>query len=386
MNPESDDDGPVDRFLRLACLSYTEPGVAAQALVMLAEHPVLGTASAYTLAACARADDLTALVADDPGAATRDGGPHGWPPLLYLCYSRLDIGDAVASMRVLLEAGADPNSGFLWKGLTSPFTALTGVLGGGERGEPMHPRGGALADLLLDSGADPNDNQAFYNRMFLPDDEHLGPLLSHGAGRPHASPWRDRLGTAYPSAEEMVGEHLRSAAEKGFTGRVRRLLAHGVDPNTVGYHPILDDATAYEMAVRNGHPEAAALLVEAGGHSDRIQPADLLLSAVLAGAEPIPDGVAELPAVRPDAMRLAAEQHGVDALERLVAVGYDVSAAGKHRTTALHEAAFRGDTEMARWLVAHGADRSAADDRFHSTPSGWASHEGNSELSTELSP
>lgn len=386
MDAESDDDGPVNRFLRLACLSYSEPAVAAKARAILADELGIDGASVYTLAASCQAEKLAELLASDPAVATREGGPHRWPPLLYLCFSRLDLGDAVASMRILLDAGADPNSGFLWKGLTSPFTALTGVLGGGERGEPMHPKGLALAELLLDSGADPNDNQAFYNRMFLPDDEHLGPLLSHGAGRPHDSPWRDRLGAAYPSAEEMVGEHLRSAAEKGFTGRVRRLLEHGVDPNTIGYHPILSDATAYEMAVCNGHWEAAALLEEAGGHSDRLDRADLRLSAVLSGTVPLPDGVGDLPGVRPDAMRLAAEQHGIDALERLIAVGFDVSARGQHHTTALHEAAFRGDGAMARWLIAQGADRSAQDDRFDSTPSGWAAHKGHSELAEELAP
>ncbi|MHC5796418.1 ankyrin repeat domain-containing protein [Lacisediminihabitans sp. FW035] len=385
MDAESDDDEPTDRFLRLACLSYTEPEMAAMALAMLAEDPLLASASPYALAACGRAEALATWLTDDPAAATREGGPHRWPPLLYLCYSRLALGDAVATMSVLLEAGADPNSGFLWKGLTSPFTALTGVLGGGERGESMHPQGVALAGLLLNADADPNDNQALYNRMFLPDDEHLDPLLSSGAGRPHASPWRELLGAAYPSPEEMMGEHLRSAAEKGFTARVRRLLEHGVDPNTVGYHPILGDATAYEIAVRNGHPEAAELLARAGGHSDRIELVDVVLSAVLSGG-PVPDEVTDLPSARPDAMRLAAEQHGIDALERLLARGYDVSTPGQYGTTALHEAAARGDTSMARWLVAHGADLGAEDDRFGSTPSGWASHLGHPELSAELSP
>lgn len=385
MDGSSEGDAPADRFLRLACLSYTEPEVAGQALAMLDDDPALATASAYTLAACARADELAVLLADDPGAASREGGPHRWPALLYLCYSRIGLGDPVATMHVLLAAGADPDSGFLWKGLTSPFTALTGVLGGGERGEPMHPQGVALAQLLLDAGADPNDNQAFYNRMFLPADEHLGPLLAHGAGRPHPSPWRDRLGSSYPTPEEMVGEHLRSAAEKGFTERVRRLLAHGVDPNTRGYHPILGDATAYEMAVRNGHADSAALLAAAGGHSDRLGTADLVLSAVLAGTSP-PPGEVDLPRLRPEAVQLAAELHGIGALERLLAVGYDMSAPGRWGTTALHEAALSGNVEMARWLVDHGASLEALDDRFHSTPAGWASHGGHASLAAELAP
>ena len=59
--------------------------------------------------------------------------------------------------------------------------------------------------------------------------------------------------SAYPSPEQMVGEHLRTAAQHGFDERVRILLEHGVDPNTRGYHPILGDQSAYEVAVRSGH-------------------------------------------------------------------------------------------------------------------------------------
>ena len=64
------------------------------------------------------------------------GGPFRWAPLLYLAYARHDAsidGDAVATCAVaLLDAGADPNAGYLWHGLPSPFTVVTGLLGEGE--------------------------------------------------------------------------------------------------------------------------------------------------------------------------------------------------------------------------------------------------------------
>lgn len=266
MAAHDDADGPVDRFLRLASLSYTGPGAADDAVRLLEADPALATATVHTLAACGRADELAARLT--PAAARAEGGPHHWVPLLYLCYSRLPQEDAAGTLAVLLRAGADPDAGFLWQGLPSPFTALTGVLGGGERGESPHPDGSRLVTMLLEAGADPNDNQALYNRAFRPDDSHLPPLFAHGLGQDRPSPWRDRLGTAYPSPAEMVGEHLRSAAASGFVERVQLLLAYGVDPDTRGYHPIHGGRTPYEIAVRHGHASIAALLGEAGARTD----------------------------------------------------------------------------------------------------------------------
>lgn len=388
MAPSDPADGPVDAFLRLACLSYTEPSQAERALALLRADPELATATAATMAACGEAVALQALLAHDPSAAMTRSGPHAWPPLLYLCYARLDVGDPVTTLRVLLAAGADPNAGFLWQRFASPFTAVTGVLGGGERGEPAHRHAVELVTLLLDAGADPNDNQAFYNRQFRPDDSHLPPLLTHGAGHPHASPWRQRLGATYPSPEEMVGEHLRTAAQHGFTARVRLLLAHGVDPNSRGYHPALGDQTAYEVAVRHGHREAAELLAASGGRSYRIDGADLLLAAALA------DDVGEVARLRehadllrsrrPDALRLAGEQHGRASIVNLLHLGYPIDAAGPDGRTALHEAALRGDGDLCDWLLAHGADPDLRDRDFSATPAGWAQHAGHEELAARL--
>ena len=58
----------------------------------------------------------------------------------------------MTSARMLLEAGADPNAGYLWHGLPTPFTVLTGVFGEGELGpvrQPRHPHSLALARLLI---------------------------------------------------------------------------------------------------------------------------------------------------------------------------------------------------------------------------------------------
>ncbi|CAN5448776.1 hypothetical protein BH11ACT8_BH11ACT8_34190 [soil metagenome] len=119
--------------------------------------------------------------------------------------------------------------------------------------------------LLLDAGADPNDAQTMYDRLFTPDDTHLHVLLGRGLGEPLPSRWRARLGErAYQSPDELLGDDLVAAGESGFLERIRLLLAHGVDPSVTGKHPVLRGATAYEAAVRAGQLAAADLLAAAG--------------------------------------------------------------------------------------------------------------------------
>jgi hypothetical protein len=120
---------------------------------------------------------------------------------MYLAYARHDpaIGEdtVLGAARLLLDAGADPDAGYLWHGLLTPFTVLTGAFGEGERGpeaQPRHRHWRALARLLLEAGAEPNDGQALYNRMFLPDNDHLELLLEFGLGTGDGGPMEEADG------------------------------------------------------------------------------------------------------------------------------------------------------------------------------------------------
>ncbi|HUZ54850.1 MAG TPA: hypothetical protein VMU94_20280 [Streptosporangiaceae bacterium] len=174
-----------------------------------------------------------ALLHAGPSLASREGGPYQWEPLLYLAYARHDpaVSEAaiLATARLLLDAGADPNAGYLWHGLTTPFTVLTGALGSGEGDQPEHPHAFALASLLLAAGADPNDGQALYSRQFGGDDRHLVLLLSRGLGRGDGGPWRARLGHAMDSPADLVRGQLWWAIVHDTRDRVRLLVEHGAD-------------------------------------------------------------------------------------------------------------------------------------------------------------
>jgi hypothetical protein len=161
--------GDGDELIRLACMNYgnDSPGRVAAAATLLRSRPALSCASIFAAAASGDHQAMADFFDADVGAATRSGGPFDWPPLLYAVYSRLASdepgGDFTAVVRMLLDGGADPNSGFLWDGQVPPFTALTGVIGRGEQGGPPHVQQLDVLQLLLDAGADPNDGQAVYN-------------------------------------------------------------------------------------------------------------------------------------------------------------------------------------------------------------------------------
>jgi hypothetical protein len=127
------------------------------AIRIVRRWPEIRNENLYTAVATGSLEELERLLASDPAAATRKGGPLDWEPLLYLAYARLPGGEeqALAMARLLLDQGADPNA--RWTGSWGPpaFTVLTGVIGEGEENHPPHPQAAALVSLLVERGATP---------------------------------------------------------------------------------------------------------------------------------------------------------------------------------------------------------------------------------------
>ncbi|GAA1889525.1 ankyrin repeat domain-containing protein [Asanoa iriomotensis] len=375
-----------DAYLRLACLSYAEeddeaPRRAAAAARILAEDPSLPGSDVYVAAAASDVDALRALLDGDPSLANRPGGPHDWAPLLYLCYARhdpaLDEAAVLATARLLLEAGADPNARFLWGGPELPFTAVTGAFGGGERGQPPHPHAVALARVLLEAGADPNDGQALYNRMFTADDSHLELLFAFGL-----------------NDAAVLRDQLHWAVAHGMSDRVRLLASHGVDVST----PFEDGRSPAVWALTAGYPEMVAAL---GVAVPTLTPSEAFVAAALVADRPTCDALrAEHPALLP---ALRAERPGLPvwaaahgrpgAVGLLVDAGWSIDALGRsdmpHEQpwqTALHAAAESGDVALVRDLLARGADPTIRDARFGATPGDWARYFHRPEVAALLTP
>jgi Ankyrin repeat len=376
---------PLADFCRYSCLSYQndDPANLARARDLLARYPDLPSRDIWAAATAADATSVRALLAADPGLARREGGPYRWEPLVYLAYSRLDpavpADQVLATAGLLLDAGADPDAGYLWRGLTTPFTLLTGAFGEGEGGpgrQPRHPHAQALARLLLDAGADPNDGQTLYNRMFSPDDDHLVLLFEYGLGRRAGGPWVARLGGAMESIAEMFARQVGWAAVHGFADRMRLLAGHGVDVVS----PLPDGRVPMRIAADNGDRAMMDVLAAAGAARPELSDVDALASACLAGDHDavLRAGPATLAGLRsryPTLVLRAATAHRADAVALLAHLGFDLNLRGNGHT-ALHLAAWDGDDAMVGALLAAGADPNIRDARFDATPLGWAEYAG----------
>jgi hypothetical protein len=382
-----------DDFLSLACLGYGQDDAARweRATEMLMNDPSIASRDTWHAAACANA---AAIV---PAEASLQHEPFGWEPLLYLCFSRVPMSEAatVATANALLDAGADPNAGFLWHGLPTPFTALTGVFGAGETAQPAHPWWESLARLLLERGANANDAQALYNRQFRPGTEHLELLFEFGLGEGDGGPWRQRMGEQMESPTQMVQHQLRWAIHHNMIDRVRLFIERGVDITTPfdeypSWAALAQGRTPIEFAAMCGATAIVTLLEAYGADPPDLSPVDAYVAALLSGETPEGDATAAI-AARPSLVVQAVTSARAEVLRNVLAAGFDVNALGRADApieqgwqTALHTAVEYGNAEMVTLLLEHGADPSIEDARFHATPLGWAEHFGHEDLAALL--
>jgi hypothetical protein len=367
----------TDRFLDLACLCYTHDAVSRRedAARLLAETPGLAADDIHVAAATGDVAAVRALLDATAALVNRRGGPRDWPPLLYLCYSRVTPpgSDVLATAQLLLARGADPNGTTI---ITEcRFKALTGVMGEGEGGplaHPPHPHSRALATLLLDAGADPNDSQGLYNTHFNPDNGWIELLTARGLTAEMNIAW-----DAEPAGKRsmrMLDWLLGEAARQGFTERVALLLARGASAGGSNWY---NGRLHLENALLDGHGAIAALLRQHGATPPVFAPAEAFRVACL-GAD---EGEARrLLAAHPQVAAdpgplLAAAKHGLVAAAHLwLALGLDVNGRDGAGLTALHLAGGAGHLDLVKLLITAGASFTARDHTYRATALDHAHH------------
>lgn len=120
-----------------------------RARVLLAADPALARHDLACACATGEVEEVTRRLDAEPQVVSEPTGPNGWAPILYACFSRLLRGDPAraprirAVVRLLLDAGADPNSHFV-KGdwVQVALYGAAGIAGDVE-----------LTRLLLEAGA-----------------------------------------------------------------------------------------------------------------------------------------------------------------------------------------------------------------------------------------
>ena len=195
----------------------------------------------------------------------------------------------------------------------------------------------------------------------------------------------------------MVRGDLRWAITHGMTERVRLFVEHGVDIAS----PFDDGSTPAERAAVTGHPELVRYLVAHGAPAADLPPAERFVAAalvadqaVVAGLRAAHPGLVEaVRRARPALIVWAAAQGQPGSVELLAGLGFDVNAKGRSDVpaedpwqTALHVAAMEGHLDLARSLLRLGADPGIRDQRFGSTPLGWARYFGQEQLIELLEP
>jgi ankyrin len=238
----------------------------------------------------------------------------GSTPLLFAAR----VGD-VASAKVLLAAGADPNDA-----LPDGTSALVLAAHSGQ---------GDVAALLLDGGADPN-----------------------------------AYATGYTA--------LHAAVLRSDVALVKALLAHGVDPDmriargtplrrdTTDFNlpATLIGSTPYLLAARFLEPEIMRALVAAGADQTLTLPNGATPLMIAAGMgvnrNESRRGIAVI-----DFGKVEPESRVLEAVREAVMLGADINAANQAGDTAMHTAAGQGYDTVVQLLVDHGGHINAKNAR-----------------------
>jgi ankyrin repeat protein len=388
---------PQAAFIEAACVPRDAShgsGTLEEAERLLSQYPAVARSSIHTAAILADQAVVASWVAADPHSATAIGGPRGWDALTHLCFSRylrLDPTRSeafVRTARVLLDAGASANTGW-YETIDHPNprpvfeSAIYGAAGVARHAE--------LTRLLLERGADPNDEETPYHVPESDDNTVMRVLLESGRLSPTSLTWMLLRKTDWhdPEGLRLLLERGANPAEMTPFGdnalhhairrdnsleMIAQLVDHGADPRLPNRR---DGRSAVAMAARRGRRDVLALFA-GQNHPLQLAGLDRLIAACADGDG---DAIRGLDAQEPSLMAelrseggtLLAEFAGVGNLtgvRSLLDCGISPAATYENgdpyfdiarNSTALHVAAWRGWPAVVKELIARGTPVDAVD-------------------------
>ncbi|HEX7158531.1 MAG TPA: ankyrin repeat domain-containing protein [Edaphobacter sp.] len=387
---------PVAAFIEVACVprhSGHTSGTLEHAELILSRYPQVATANIHTAAILADDATVKRLLLQYPQDATTQGGPHQWDALTHLCFSRylrLDKSRSEAFVRtakLLLDAGASARTG--WYEMIdhpTPRPCFESAIYGAA-GIAQHA---ALTRLLLDFGADPNDEETpyhvpeGYNNTVMEiivesgrlnqdsfttllvrksdwhDFEGIRYLLEHGAGCNHPSHWKNA-----PFQHAVLRDNSIEI--------IQLFLDHGADPLLRNR----DDISAVTLAIRRGRGDILDLFHQRS-ISIALEPLDQLIAAcaqdngetIQALTTGNPGLVPQLLADGGVLLNHFAANGNTNGARNLLDLGIDPSSLSPpgdgyfgiaKNSTALHAAAWRANPSTVKLLIAREAPINALD-------------------------
>ena len=343
--------------------------------------PAASTASLHLACALADADEVERRLGAGEDACA-ESGIGGWSPIVASCCSRHEPNDPRAIdarsriVAALLAKGANPNDGredfAVESGRRSVLAGATGIL-----------RSAGVAERLLREGAIPHDPDALLEAAShdaLDDEDPLACLRLLLERRPPRWMMTPALAARVERDDVAAAEVLLVAGADANAGggwgrggtsvhhavRARcgaemiRLLASRADLSRADR----DGRTAYAIAVRLGHIEAAHALRQLGAHDGDLTPLDRALALAMRGdvsetkrmIREIPDLAAGLR--RSDHQLLTwsiRQQFGGETITALLMLDVDPSIRDDDGTLPVHAAAAMGDVDAIEQLHEAGA-------------------------------
>jgi ankyrin repeat protein len=281
---------PAASFIEAACVpldSGHNSGTLERAQSLLTEHPEVASVSIYAAAILGDDEKVRRFLELDAAAATAKGGPRGWDPLTYLCFSRYLRLDGARSTGfvdaaiALLDAGASASTGW-YETSHEPRAEWESAIYGAA-GVAHHAQ---LTRLLLERGADPNDEETPYHAPETFDNAALKVLVESGKLTEDSlttillrkTDWHDYDGIKWllehevdPNRNSRWGKtalHNAILSDNRFE-IIEVLMDHGADPTLVASRPDRSSTaspgkSAIAMAARRGRGDVLDLFEKRG--------------------------------------------------------------------------------------------------------------------------